>query len=520
MFCPKCGNQAADGDLFCGMCGADLRAVAGAVAPPQPPSQPQPTAPMPAAAPAPPQPTAPMPATAVPTAAAPAGAFYPKAGLGARFLAYSIDGLIASALLPVGALVVAAAAARGDTSLLGWALYGLGIVWMLAYVLVRDAFGGAGPGKRLAGLVVTSALSGAPQGGGPAVMRQLILLLTGLVPLVGPLIEPVIVLTDKDGRRLGDKVAKTQVARVADVTARGLAAQPSKAPAAIALSAALVVMLAGSGIGGFLAWRSVQQAATGTPVVTTDESATPQGEPGEKPAEPTGSPLSPSKDPARTVEAYYAALAAGDFDALRTLFVPEMADAASPDLFKDWSNPSFSVEDVATEGANAFVQVRESGGGSADGPVTFTLVEDGGFFLITALSLGTIDDAKAALADAAGGGWSDGPPGGGMSQVEKEEAVFTKANAIDAVGRMLNALRTDDMKTAKAYATARFKKEDPGFFRPSSEAFLKFEVTGAVRDGGTWVVTVREEWISGPETVRYIVVLEDMKCRVDQQLFD
>lgn len=515
MFCPNCGNQAAEGDAFCGVCGADLRSVTTASV-----TVPMPTVPLSAAAP--PAPTAQPGADASVAAGAasiPYAGSYPKAGLGPRFVAYLADAFIASALLPAGVLVVVAASTRQQDPTLGWVLYALGSVWLFAYLLARDAFGGAGPGKRLAGLTVISVASGAPQGGGPAVVRQLILWLTGLVPIVGGLIEPVLVLTDRDGRRLGDRVAKTQVVRVADVAARGLGATGPKTPAVIALVGALVVALMSSGVGGFLAWRGFQSITASRPAVGVDPGTVPEEAPEQKDTD-TAPAVAPSKDPVKTVESFYAALSARDFDALRALYVPDMADAADPELYEDWQDPSFTVDDVATDGAYAFVQVNEFEGGLSNGIVTFTLIQDGGLFLITGTSLGTIDEAKAVLSEAAAAGGGDAALDPGQSQVEREEAVFTKENAIDAVGNLLNALRTDDMKTAKSYATARFKKEDPGFFRPSSDAFLRFEVVDAVRDGGTWVVTVKEQWISGPETVRYVVVLESMACRVDQQIFE
>lgn len=282
MFCRQCKSETNEDDSFCPYCGADLRATATpaeqAPAPTPPPAPPTPAAQVapPTAAPIPPAPAAqaapPVPGgrpawAPPPTAGVPAVAYaggYTKAPLGARLFAVFADSIIAATLVPVGVLLIYAAAFSGETSVVGWGLVGVGASWQFAYTLARDAFGGAGFGKRLTGLVVVSSASGAPASGGATIMRQFVLLAMDLVPVVGSLVEPVLVLTDKDGRRLGDKAAKTQVVRATEAHAHGLSAPGGKTGAIAALLIAVVVMLAGSAVGGIALARSAEGALDGT----------------------------------------------------------------------------------------------------------------------------------------------------------------------------------------------------------------------------------------------------------------
>lgn len=209
-------------------------------------------------------PVAPAPAPVAPTAAwSPASAAYTKAPVGGRLLAAIVDSIIGAALLPAGVLLLMAASAREEFSVLGAVLIGLGALWQLAYALGRDSFGGAGWGKRLTGLVVVSPETGTPAKAGAAMVRQLVLYALNVIPAIGSLIEPVLVLIDKDGRRLGDKVAKTQVVRSAEAAARGVGVPTGKGLAIAMLVGALVVTLIGSVAGGLAFAGAVNGQLTG-----------------------------------------------------------------------------------------------------------------------------------------------------------------------------------------------------------------------------------------------------------------
>ncbi len=163
---------------------------------------------------------------------------------------------------------------------------------MLAYSLGRDVVGGAGFGKRLAGIVVVSSETGVPAKGGATIVRQVVLYALNIIPVIGNLIEPVLVLTDKEGKRLGDRVAKTQVVRAADVSARGVPLKTGKGVAIGVLVAALLVTLVGSAIGGVVFARTVAGAA-GMP-----DGIVPLETPAQEPATPA-----PAEEPTAGVPA-------------------------------------------------------------------------------------------------------------------------------------------------------------------------------------------------------------------------
>ncbi|MDX1546388.1 MAG: RDD family protein [Rhodothermales bacterium] len=183
---------------------------------PAPPSEPTPDAHDPAptpAAPAAPPPAAPSQSASLSTLAAPPASTAGKADLGKRLVAAIIDGVIVGVLgvVPViGGLVGA------------------------AYMLVRDGMELDFMDRRSIGKKVmklrpvrldgqamdlsASARRNLPFAIGPAIMIIPILgwVLGPIVALVIGLIEVVLVLTDAEGRRLGDKWADTKVVEVAD----------------------------------------------------------------------------------------------------------------------------------------------------------------------------------------------------------------------------------------------------------------------------------------------------------------
>jgi uncharacterized RDD family membrane protein YckC len=156
-----------------------------------------------------------------------------KADLGRRFAAYFIDGLVAY----IPALIVSFLFALGGFRGAG---LGLGLIAGGAYILLRDGLNldfadGRSIGKKLMKLRAQR-LDGGPMTMEASVRRNWPLgafyVLYGLGALFGGLgvysiaglfgiigwaaslltiVEAVLVLTDKEGRRLGDKMAETQV---------------------------------------------------------------------------------------------------------------------------------------------------------------------------------------------------------------------------------------------------------------------------------------------------------------------
>jgi uncharacterized RDD family membrane protein YckC len=177
-------------------------------------------------------------------------AYHAPAPLGKRFLAFVIDAVIgglALAILVGGFLGLsiaslgapywgldALARAFEETSLTTfyvlfalWLLAaGLCFVWLVAYGLLRDAFGtGQSWGKRLLGLRVISSETHLPCGRQASLMRNLpglsstlvgilagtLLPICGLLPL---LVEPLAVIASEDYLRLGDRWARTRVVAI------------------------------------------------------------------------------------------------------------------------------------------------------------------------------------------------------------------------------------------------------------------------------------------------------------------
>ncbi len=124
---------------------------------------------------------------------------YDKADLGMRFLAFFIDLVICVAIFMVLDLV------SGP----------LGAICATAYVLVRDGlFNGQSVGKKILKLRVVQVEEGRNANYLDSVVRNLTL----AIPFVGwfilSIVEGVFVLSDEDGIRLGDKLARTQVTPV------------------------------------------------------------------------------------------------------------------------------------------------------------------------------------------------------------------------------------------------------------------------------------------------------------------
>lgn len=145
---------------------------------------------------------------------------YPRAPLGPRLIASLIDAVIGwIPLVPAGVVAAMGYAAANEAMMaVGTLTFLVAFAWALYYTLVRDGWGaGQSIGKRQVGLMVVHLQTRRPCTRAQSAIRGLVLLLTIVVlPGVGWLIEPVIVLVMQNGRRLGDHAADTQVIAVAD----------------------------------------------------------------------------------------------------------------------------------------------------------------------------------------------------------------------------------------------------------------------------------------------------------------
>jgi uncharacterized RDD family membrane protein YckC len=141
---------------------------------------------------------------------------YPKAPLGERFAAYIVDSIIG-----IGPVITAAIfdflfhitqnpvnVTINMVATVTWAMY---------YGATKDARGnGQSIGKKMCGLMVVGTETNKPCTIGQSTGRAFVRFLFGVIPLVGQLIEPIAVLAAKDGRRIGDRAAGTQVIRATD----------------------------------------------------------------------------------------------------------------------------------------------------------------------------------------------------------------------------------------------------------------------------------------------------------------
>jgi uncharacterized RDD family membrane protein YckC len=89
--------------------------------------------------------------------------------------------------------------------------------WALWYSFTKDGRpGGQGIGKKMMGLMVVHLQSNQPCNRNQSALRYLVMFLLNLVPYVGWLIEPIVLLAAAGGRRLGDNAAGTQVIQASD----------------------------------------------------------------------------------------------------------------------------------------------------------------------------------------------------------------------------------------------------------------------------------------------------------------
>ncbi|MFI5405469.1 MAG: RDD family protein [Nitrososphaerales archaeon] len=145
---------------------------------------------------------------------------YPKASLGNRFLAALLDGLI-SAGLSIPAILFFVAGMEKSKSYKNDGAGGLIFIAVLFYLLpliyslIKDGLGqGQSWGKKPLDLMVINLENNSPCDKGKSFVRNIISALLAIIPFIGWLIEPIMVIATDDGRKLGDKAANTQVIEI------------------------------------------------------------------------------------------------------------------------------------------------------------------------------------------------------------------------------------------------------------------------------------------------------------------
>ena len=123
-----------------------------------------------------------------------------------RFLGVVVDGVLMYGIMIPFTLAITACAGATETAVLVLSqLMSWGV--LVLYVLRDALMGGAGPGKRVAGLIAVRSKDGTtPLSYGQAVVRFLPLLLPFFV-----IVEAILIYRDPLTRRLGDRWAKTRV---------------------------------------------------------------------------------------------------------------------------------------------------------------------------------------------------------------------------------------------------------------------------------------------------------------------
>ena len=141
-----------------------------------------------------------------------------KASLGNRFLAALFDGLITIGLSIPAIIFFVLGMSKVDSYSDKDEAFGLFIIAFLFYLIpivynfIKDGLGqGQSWGKKALDLMVVNLDNNTHCDKGKSFFRNFISGLVAIIPFVGWLIEPIMVLVTEDGRKLGDKAANTQV---------------------------------------------------------------------------------------------------------------------------------------------------------------------------------------------------------------------------------------------------------------------------------------------------------------------
>ncbi|TAJ11668.1 RDD family protein [Marinilabiliaceae bacterium JC017] len=170
-----------------------------------------------------------------------------KASLGRRLCAYLIDGWVGIVLsLPAIILFILG---TGQAYYYGtlptiflYLLAAMLYLLPLFYCLFKDGMrNGQSIGKRVVHLQVVSTMDGTACSYSKSAGRNAMIMLLNLVPLVGWLIEPLLVLIDPEARRVGDKAANTMVVNCNNQLAKPLTTEAPASGILLPLMAATLV---------------------------------------------------------------------------------------------------------------------------------------------------------------------------------------------------------------------------------------------------------------------------------------
>lgn len=286
---------------------------------------------------------------------------------------------------------------------------------------------------------------------------------------------PPAVLVDPQGRRLGDKLAKTQVVKTSEYAAADPGARvPGKGLGIGLLVASLLVgtlAAAGAGWALYAAVSGSQQYRPPTETKTPDTGAL------------AGEGAS-TKALEGVVGDFYGALNSGDYEEVKSLLSPDLSSQLQPGDFEGWEQTTFRPSGVNVDGETAKVTGTEEpqAFGDADGSVVFSLVRQDGKWLI--------DDMSAP-----------GDDGDASGEVLADPRALVAA--------LLEARRAGDVETIKALTTQTFQEANGDLWLDgiaTAEYFTSYTIDDVTETDDGFTVTVTEEWNSGTETARYGVI--------------
>lgn len=140
---------------------------------------------------------------------------YGKVRFGRRFAARIIDVLFAGLPFFACAILIALAAALAPGSMLAAIAIPVMVCafgWGMYYMFTKDGRdGGQSVGKKTLNLMVVNIGTNRPCSKGESCLRELDLMFLQMIPIVGWVVEPIVMLASERGRRLGDRAANTQV---------------------------------------------------------------------------------------------------------------------------------------------------------------------------------------------------------------------------------------------------------------------------------------------------------------------
>lgn len=141
---------------------------------------------------------------------------YAKAPLGQRFAAYVIDSIVGVGPAITAALFdflfhVTQNPTNRTINMIAT------VTWAIYYGATKDARGrGQSIGKKMNGLMVVGTETNEPCTLHQSTGRAFVRFVLSAIPVVGGLIEPIAVVANDDGRRIGDRAASTQVILASD----------------------------------------------------------------------------------------------------------------------------------------------------------------------------------------------------------------------------------------------------------------------------------------------------------------